>query len=689
MCRILLSFSRTTLLFFTIVYIPFNLFAASVDSSIEKPVDKSIDIGDEFFDDKIPLILTTSRLNKTLAESPASVSIIDRQMIEASGARKISELFRMVPGFIVGSYNATSPVVTYHGLGRRFQHQMQLLVDGRSVFIPSFGGIPWTNLPLQLEDIERIEINRGPNAVTYGANAFLASINIITRHAAEDYGFGYSLTKSLDQDSDIADGYLRLGNQHQNIDWRLSLGSQTDDGFVDGPTSRHFDSRDVKKVNFRTDFQPALNQSWTLQLGINRTMAGRGDATISDGEVQVHEDDILRTEKVVNSFQSLRWESIKDSYTNQFLITHTNQDVTDHYETLPFTFGGIPEVSGTINLDRESDRIDVEAFHNREINSSFRFVVGGSLREDKVKSFYIFNDNSFHDLSVKRLHGNIEWRPSDNWLVDIGTVVEESELTDREVSPRLSLIHNLNKQHSLRLVHSIARRNPVMYEVMGKSIFTAQTPFLGNIPIPVKVWNGNPSFIPEKNTSIELGLHSEYAASGLSTDIKIFEYKITNQLHAINPTEFNTVLNTDIPFESVDNSGFTRVNGLDFLLNFAPPTQPYRIYSGFSVTDASSRYSDVESSFPASTAYLAGYYNLNSQHTLSASYNYISELDWLDTSQITPITRKLDLRYQFAIDKPTELKFEIVAQNVLDDFADYRDEQTQQTIVFIRFSGSL
>ncbi|MCP4432468.1 MAG: Plug domain-containing protein, partial [Gammaproteobacteria bacterium] len=171
-------------------------------------------------------------MNKPLVESPVSVSVISRQMIESSGARELAELFRMVPGFIVGNESGNNPVVTYQGLGNKFARQIQVLVDGRSVFIPSFGGVPWINLPLLVEDIERIEIIRGPNAVTYGANAFLATINIITRHSAEDLGKRYSLTSSFGSYPDVTDAYFRFGYQIDNLDWRFSAGTIKDDGFT-------------------------------------------------------------------------------------------------------------------------------------------------------------------------------------------------------------------------------------------------------------------------------------------------------------------------------------------------------------------------------------------------------------------------------------------------------------------------
>lgn len=98
-------------------------------------------------------------------------------------------MFRLVPGMYV-AYHAsyvytTNSMVSYHGLSDAYAHRMQVMVDGRSVYSPLFGGVLWDDIPLALDDIERIEVIRGPNSASYGANSFLGVINIITRHPAE------------------------------------------------------------------------------------------------------------------------------------------------------------------------------------------------------------------------------------------------------------------------------------------------------------------------------------------------------------------------------------------------------------------------------------------------------------------------------------------------------------------------
>ncbi len=113
---------------------------------------------------ELPVVLSASRLTQPLSEAPGAVTVIDRELIAASGAREIADLFRLVPGFQVSYAGGANPVVTYHGLSGQFSRRMQVLVDGRSLYSPSFvGGVDWNHIGIAIEDIERIEVVRGTN----------------------------------------------------------------------------------------------------------------------------------------------------------------------------------------------------------------------------------------------------------------------------------------------------------------------------------------------------------------------------------------------------------------------------------------------------------------------------------------------------------------------------------------------
>ncbi|MDH3859393.1 MAG: TonB-dependent receptor [Gammaproteobacteria bacterium] len=647
----------------------------TLSASLSAPAQDETSAAEDFFADS-PLILTVSRMAKPLFESPASVSVIDRQMIESSGVREIADIFRLVPGFVVGYHSGHAPAVSYHGLGQEFGRHIQVLIDGRSVFIPSFGGVPWSNLPLLIEDIERIEVIRGPNAVTYGANAFLATINIITRHAAEDIGSYASVTSSDNANPDIEDAYLRVGNQHEGIDWRLSLGTLNDGGF-----NGINDSKRVGKVNFRMDLQARSNQFWTLQLGTSESELGRGFPPSSDTLTNIE-----RSEEASNSYLNLQWEGVWDSSTTIARLTNTRQEVTDNYDPGPFPLdlGPGPPINGVttyIDFDRISERTDLELIHTDDVGDNVRLVYGGSLRRDKVKSRFLFNDNSFHEVDTGRLFGGVEWRFDENWLLDLGIMLEDSSLTSMEESPRISLIRQFGKAHALRLVASKANRNPILWEAEGETEFTANLPG-PPFTVAVPTWLGNDDIDPEEIESYEIGLRSRIRP-GLETDIKFFTYEITEQFVSSEVTVATPFGPLDV--ESNANGGETEVNGIEVALDYRQG--PFALNTGFSRVTVESNDDEFEDSIPQHTAFLGASYQINSKHEVSGVLYYVDEISWLDSGTDVPIARRLDLRYAYRFENG--ISIEIIGQNLLEDFKDYEEENVHDQVVFLKLSGGI
>jgi len=88
----------------------------------------------------------------------------------------------------VGNYRGNRAVVGYQGITSEYPQGVQVLIDGKSEYSPLFGGVNWANFPLMIEDIERIEVVRGPNNATFGSNAFQSVINITTTHSSQVIG---------------------------------------------------------------------------------------------------------------------------------------------------------------------------------------------------------------------------------------------------------------------------------------------------------------------------------------------------------------------------------------------------------------------------------------------------------------------------------------------------------------------
>ncbi len=131
---------------------------------------------------------TVSRHQQMLFETPAAVYVLTRDDILRSGASSVPELLRMVPGMEVAQIDANTWAVSARGFNSRFANKMLIMIDNRSIYNPVFSGTLWDQNDLPVEDIERIEVVRGPGGAMWGANAVNGVINIVTRKARATQG---------------------------------------------------------------------------------------------------------------------------------------------------------------------------------------------------------------------------------------------------------------------------------------------------------------------------------------------------------------------------------------------------------------------------------------------------------------------------------------------------------------------
>jgi hypothetical protein len=127
------------------------------------------------------VVVTASRREQSPLDAPNAVTIISEEDIRLSGARNIPDLLRRVPGMDVMAMTASDWNVSMRGFNRRVANKILVLIDGRSVYLDFLGATLWQTLALDVMDIERIEVVRGPGSAIYGAYAYTGIINIITK----------------------------------------------------------------------------------------------------------------------------------------------------------------------------------------------------------------------------------------------------------------------------------------------------------------------------------------------------------------------------------------------------------------------------------------------------------------------------------------------------------------------------
>jgi iron complex outermembrane recepter protein len=133
-------------------------------------------------------VTSVSKKEQKISQTAAAIFVITQQDIRRSGANNIPDLLRMVPSVNVAQINSNIWAISVRGFDGEFSNKLLVMLDGRIVYLPTFSGVFWDVLDVPLEDIERIEVIRGPGGATWGANAVDGVINIITSKASESHG---------------------------------------------------------------------------------------------------------------------------------------------------------------------------------------------------------------------------------------------------------------------------------------------------------------------------------------------------------------------------------------------------------------------------------------------------------------------------------------------------------------------
>jgi iron complex outermembrane receptor protein len=541
-------------------------------------------LADDLFIDNeaLPQVLTATRLKQTPAEVPGSMTVLDNELIIASGARDISELLRLVPGMMVGNISGNQAAVNYHGTNASEARRMQVLIDGRSVYRAGLATVDWSDIPVAIEDIERIEVFRGPNTVSYGANALMAVVNIITRNPADSHGTRLKITRGQ---RGINDFYASQGTGWNGGDLRLSLSGQEDDGFDSDRTGADYrDSRRLNRFSLAVSHTLSDDQSLDWQInakdGTNQrpytyhpvfsgiTAAGNNsdvDAKDYAGSVRWNLDinpehslyiqgsaqhwdrqQVWRACDAEVSFspQLTQLWQLNPNYTERLArnITRftgpgpapgTPQEMALANQVLDqWRNGASQTLCGAIDQSARESRYDLELQDTLSLSDSLRLVSGMNYRYDRADSETYFNGTL--DDTTWRAFGQLEWRASEHWLLQGGAMFEDTQLIGSSLTPRFAINYLINPRHSLRAVYSEAIRSPDMFENnvnWSYQVSKLRPSAYGQSSARYFVKTRGPGDLDQEHMrSRELGYNGFFAEWGLAVDVKLFYDEITGMI---------------------------------------------------------------------------------------------------------------------------------------------------------------
>ncbi|MDZ3836617.1 MAG: TonB-dependent receptor [Rhodospirillales bacterium] len=237
------------------------LLASGAPAKAEAPAD--VDFTKLSLEELMDVEVTSvSKRRQRVADAAAAIFVIGQEDIRRSGATNVPELLRMVPGVEVARIDASKWAVSIRGFNARFATKLLVLVDGRSVYNPLFSGVYWNAQDVVLEDVERIEVIRGPGATMWGANAVNGVINIITKSAKDTQG---TLLSAGGGTGEYGFGTARFGGKAgDKLAYRGYLKSFT---VGDSPVASGDDGADAThqlRSGFRIDAEPSARDVFTL-----------------------------------------------------------------------------------------------------------------------------------------------------------------------------------------------------------------------------------------------------------------------------------------------------------------------------------------------------------------------------------------------------------------------------------------
>jgi iron complex outermembrane receptor protein len=418
------------------------LFAASAASAADQAAGQ--DLADLSLDQLMGITVTSaSKKAQNADEVSSAIFVLTSEDIRRSGATSIPEVLRLVPGLQVAQYNANSWAITARGFNGRFASKLLVLIDGRSVYTPLFSGVYWDVQDTLMEDIERIEVIRGPGATVWGANALNGVINIITKKAEATQGL---LSQAGTGTEERGFAGLRYGGKlGEDLHYRV-YGKYFDrDSSQTGTGARARDDWDMFRGGFRMEWTPTDDDLVTLQgdgydgdAGISFT----GLAAAALPMVTFNEDQQLHGWNMIGRWSHAFSETMDASAQVYYDRTDRSSPLVDEIRhTYDF------EVQHRFALPFNQEVIWGGGYRYTEdrTTATFSTALLPSRRHDDTFSLFVQDEIRFFEDKVR---------------LTVGTKVENNDYTGWEYQPSARIAWLPHEHHMLWSSVSRALRTP-------------------------------------------------------------------------------------------------------------------------------------------------------------------------------------------------------------------------------------
>ncbi|WP_292916114.1 TonB-dependent receptor plug domain-containing protein [Nitrosomonas sp.] len=619
-------------------------------------------------------VTTVSRAPEKLTQVASAIFVITQDDIRRSGATNIPDALRMAPGVQVERVGTDKWAVSIRGFNGVYANKLQVLMDGRSVYSPIFSGVLWEQQDTLMEDIERIEVIRGPAATSWGANAVNGVINIITKKAADTQGTLFTAGGGSFERGFMGARYG--GKINDETPFRVYAKGFTRDQTQAVAGEHANDQWHSARGGFRVDHQRGIDQ-----------FALQGDVFFNfDGSTLDYDARYLSTSP--NSQMRghneggnirFRWDRTFSERSSFMLQTYYDRNLS---QLLPIG-----------KFDAESFDIDLQyrfpLFDRHQLTWGANYRLYHNKVFDTPLLTFSPRDRTNHLIGTF-IRDDITLIP-DRLLFTIGSRFEHNDFTGMEIQPNARLMWTPNHENSVWLAVSRAVRTPSRAENDSRIditsfIPTASESILSQLPFPISTTLfGNSHYNSEKLIAYELGYRHQFSPQA-SIDITGF----ANDYSQLRDVSFGVFsLSTGLPLRLlqpvfVNNQGSALTYGVETSIDLKP-RENWRVQTSYSFLNI-----DFSSDNPLtnSNPTTGGSKKANPQHQLSvrSNYDFSDKLQlnlWLRyTSEIAfyriPSYVTMDAKLAYRPVKNTELF--IVGQNL---FRQHHQELTSDFIPLV------
>jgi iron complex outermembrane receptor protein len=443
-------------------------------------------------------ITSASRKEQRADDTPAAVYVITQDDIRRSGIRTVPELFRLAPGVQVAQVTSSNWAVSIRGFNDQYTNKLLVLIDGRSIYQRTFSGVFWDAADLVLDDIDRIEVVRGPGGAVWGANAVNGVINIVTKAANETQG---ALVRVGGGTFDGTGVTARYGGSFGSAKYRVySQWSGRRDTTLANLAPAN-DAWNAVTNGLRIDWARGADE-WTLD-GNFKTGNGQTTWTLPGSALP----DVAPRNDVASSF---RTSSVLGRWTHR----------GDNGSSLQVQ-SSVADVSRDDFVDSDEVGVDADVQYHLKAGTRQDIVAGGGYRfvnSRTGRNFAVSFDPAAVNLVVANLFVQDEVALTARVHLALGSKVEHDTFSGWGLQPTARLMWTPAQRHHVWIAASRALRTPTLSDrVLRVNVVVVPDP---RLPIVVGIL-GNSAYRAEAFQDAEAGYRIELGST-LSVDMTTF-----------------------------------------------------------------------------------------------------------------------------------------------------------------------